>query len=155
MPVSRIIIQNKKAGYEYNILATYEAGIALKGAEVKSLREGKVSFNDSYVISRNSELFIQNLYIAPYKHSNNFQIDSLRLRKLILHRAEINKLIGRSQKTGFTIIATKLYFNNKNIVKLELALVTGKKKHDKRQSIKEREWGRKKQAILKKSSHND
>jgi SsrA-binding protein len=151
MPVAKIILNNKKAGYEYNILSSYEAGIVLNGAEVKSLRDGKVSFNDSYIIARDNELFIQNLYIAAYEHSSNFKADTTRLRKILLHRTEINKLIGRSQKSGNTIIATKLYFNHKNLVKIEIALASGKKQHDKRQAIKEREWGRKKQTILKNS----
>lgn len=155
MPVSKIILHNKKASFEYSVDYTLEAGLVLNGAEVKSLRAGKASFNDSFIYPKDSELFIHNLYIAPYDHTGSYKSDPTRVRKLLLNRKEINKLMGRSQKKGFTIIPTKLYFNNKNFVKIEIALVTGKQKHDKRQSIKDREWGRKKQAILKDSNKND
>jgi len=149
MSAGKIILNNKKVSFEYSVVATYEAGIVLHGAEVKSLRAGKASFNDSFIYPKGNEIFIHNLYIAPYEHMTSYKVDPTRVRKLLLNRKEINKMIGSVKRSGTTIVPTKLYFNDKNFVKLEIAIVTGKKKHDKRQAIKDREWGRKKQAILK------
>lgn len=145
----KIILHNKKAKFDYHIERVIEAAVILLGPEVKSLREGKASFNDSFIYPKANEIFIHNFYIAPYKHMTSYKIDPLRVRKLLLHRQEINKLIGLVKKSGTSIIPLKAYFNQRNIVKLEIALVTGKKKHDKRQAIKEREWGRKKQSLFK------
>ena len=151
MSVGKVVINNKKVNYEYEIVYTLEAGLVLYGAEVKSLRDGKASFNDSFIQPNGNEVFIHSFYISPYEHMSSFKLVPTRVRKLLLNKKEINKLIGHVKKDGVTIVPTKLYFNHKNFVKLEIAVVKGKKRHDKRRSIKEREWGRKKQGILKHS----
>lgn len=151
----KIILQNRKARYDYNIISTLEAGIVLKGSEVKSLRAGKASIADSFIYPKDNEVFIHNFYIAEYEHISAYKLDNYRIKKLLLKRKEINKLIGTIKKAGVTIVPTKVYFNKKNFIKLEIAIVTGKKKYDKRESIKKRDWDRKKQSLLKNSQHND
>ena len=147
--MAKVILQNRKIHYDYNILSSLEAGIILQGSEVKSLRQGKASFTDSFIYPQGHELFIHNFYIAEYENSGSYKHDSYRLKKLLLHHREISKLIGTVKKTGVSIVPVKLYFNNRNIAKLEIAVVTGKKKHDKREAIKKREWDRKKHSLLK------
>ena len=145
----KIILQNRKVSYEYNIIYTLEAGIVLCGSEVKSLRSGKAGIIDSFVFIKENEAYIHNFYIAQYEYTKNYSHDTNRVRKLLLNRNEINKLIGKIKKTGVTIVPVKVYFNKKNFVKIEIAVVTGKKKHDKRRAIQDREWDRKKQSLLK------
>lgn len=149
MREEKIILHNKKARFDYHIESILEAGIVLLGPEVKSLREAKASFNDSFIYPKANEIYIHNFYIASYSHMTSYKIDPVRVRKLLLKKREINKLLGIVKKTGFSIVPLKAYFNKKNILKLEIAIVKGKKKHDKRQVIKEREWGRKKQSLFK------
>ena len=149
--MSKILLQNRKARYDYHIVATLEAGIVLKGCEVKSLRSGKASISDSFIYPKDNEVFIHNFYIAEYTNISAYKVDCYRIKKLLLKRKEINKLIGNVKKTGVTIIPIKVYLNNKNFIKIEIALVTGKKKYDKREAIKKRDWDRKKQALLKDS----
>lgn len=146
----KVIATNAKARYEYHIQEKFEAGIALEGSEVKSLRSGKLSLVDSFIYPKDNEIYIHNLYIAPYKHVSTYSPKPLRLRKLLLKKHEINKIIGKVKISGTTVVPLKIFFNDRNLVKLDIAIVSGKKKHDKRQAIKEREWGRAKQAMLKK-----
>src|SRR5690554_4033863 len=128
-----MIVDNRKARHDYHILETYEAGIALKGTEVKSLRLGKVNIRDSFGQIKDGEVFLHGLHISPYDHGNRFNHDPLRIRKLLLHRREINKLIGKIKEKGFTLVPTKLYWKNGRC-KVELALAQGKKLHDKRET---------------------
>lgn len=130
----KIIANNKKARYEYFIEEVFEAGIVLKGTEVKSIRRGKVSIKESYCLLKDGELFIFGMHISPYEHGNRYNVDPLRTRKLLLHKKQINKLIGATKEKGFTIVPLKLYLKD-GLVKLEIALAKGKKIYDKRDSI--------------------
>lgn len=131
---TKLIAQNKKASFEYFLEETFEAGIELVGTEVKSLRMGKCSINDSYVHVYKGEVFISNMNISPYENGNIFNRDPLRERKLLLTKKEINKLIGKCKEKSYTIVPTKVYFKGK-YVKVEIALAKGKKLYDKRESI--------------------
>ncbi len=142
-------IKNKKAYFDYEILEKYEAGISLKGTEVKSLREGKANLRDAFVRIENGEAFLFNAYIAPYSFGNLFNHEPTRKRKLLLHKREIKRLMGKTQEKGLTIVPLRMYFNKRGIVKVEIALVKGKKKHDKREAIKRRELEREAQKALK------
>lgn len=133
-----VITNNRKARYEYTILETYEAGISLHGTEVKSLRDGRVNLADSYGGIDHEEVYLYNLHISPYEQGNVFNHDPTRKRKLLLHRGEIRKLVGRVVERGFTIVPLKLYFK-RGRVKVELALARGKKEYDRRDAITERE----------------
>lgn len=137
----KILSTNRKAFHEYHILEKYEAGIVLKGTEVKSAREGKVNLKDSYATVKNGELFIFNLHISPYHHGTAFNHDPLQTRKLLLHRKEINKLIGKVKERGLTIVPLKVYLR-KGHIKLEIALVKGKKLYDRRDDIAKRDMDR-------------
>lgn len=134
-------IRNRQAYYNYEILATYEAGIVLKGTEIKSIREGAVNLKDSYAIIRNNELFIINMHISRYKLGNVFNHDELRTRKLLMHKKETKKINDLIKQAGYTLIPLKLYLK-KNRVKVLLGLAKGKKDYDKRQTIKERDLKR-------------
>jgi SsrA-binding protein len=140
----KIIAKNKKARFEYEILETYEAGIVLKGTEVKSLRQGNVHFLDSYVSVNNGEAFINSLNIAEYKYGNIQNHDPTRERKLLLHKKEIKKLESKVQEKGLTLIPLSIYFKNGK-VKIEIGVCRGKKLYDKRKSIKERDLDRQKE----------
>ena len=151
IPGRKIICLNRKASFNYFFLEILEAGISLKGSEVKSLRDGKGSIADSYALDNNGELFLINSHIASYKqasYSNHKPIDD---RKLLLNKREINKLIGKMQREGFTIIPTKMYFK-KGKAKIELAIGKGKKQFDKRATKKKRDWDRDKARYIRKSS---
>ncbi|ACO04058.1 MAG TPA: SsrA-binding protein [Persephonella sp.] len=137
----KVVATNKVAYHNYNIIETYEAGIVLKGSEVKSIREGSVNLRDSFVRIDNGEAFIYNMYIAPYKPASKLQHDPYRKRKLLLHKREILKLMGKVQEKGLTIIPTKVYLKNGK-VKIEIALAKGKAKYEKREAIKERDMKR-------------
>lgn len=137
--MSILVIQdNKKARFDYEILEVFEAGIVLTGSEVKSLRDKNIQLKDSYVSFSNGEAFLQNAHISPYQASSYNNHTPERLRKLLLNRKEINQLMGKVQERGLSIVPLKIFFK-KGLVKLDLGLVRGKKAHDKRQSIKERE----------------
>jgi SsrA-binding protein len=137
--VSILIIQdNKKARFDYEVLEVIEAGIVLTGSEVKSLRAKDVQLKDAYVSFQNGEAFLQNAHISPYRASSYNNHTPERLRKLLLNRNEINKLMGQVQERGLSIVPLKIFFKN-GMVKLDLGLVRGKKAHDKRNAIKERE----------------
>ena len=131
----KLICQNKKAFYNYFIEETYQAGISLLGSEVKSLREGKVNLGDSYGDIKRGEVFLVDAHISPYSHANRFNHDPLRTRKLLLHKKEIRRLIGKVQEKGFTLIPLRLYFSNGR-AKVELGLAKGKKLFDKRETLK-------------------
>ena len=137
----KIICTNKKASFEYFILDKFEAGIKLKGTEIKSIRAGKCNINDAYVIIKNGKVYILNMHIAKYENGSIFNHDELRTRELLLNKHEINKLVTKVKLDGLTLVATKAYFKDA-LVKIEIALAKGKKTEDKRQSIKERDTNR-------------
>jgi|TARA_B100001079_G_scaffold112976_1_gene97164 SsrA-binding protein len=147
----KIISNNRKARFNYFFNEFYEAGIVLKGSEVKSLREGKANISESYAIDNAGEIFLLNSHIPSYKESSYNNHDPRRNRKLLLNSREIKKLIGRVNQEGFTLIPTKLYFK-KGKAKIEIAVAKGKKHHDKRQTIKKRDWNREKARYFRKSS---
>lgn len=134
----RLVAQNKKARHDYFIEETYEAGIVLTGTEVKSVRQGKVNLRDSYAYIKDSEIFISGMHISPYEQGNIFNQDPLRDRKLLMHKREINRLMGLTQQKGLTLVPLQVYFKNGR-VKVELAVAKGKKLFDKRQDIAERD----------------
>jgi SsrA-binding protein len=135
---NRVYAQNRKAFHDYHIEETYEAGIALTGTEVKSIRSGRVNLKDSYARVENGELFVYNMHISPYEQGNRFNHDPLRVRKLLMHRREISKLIGLTREKGYTLIPIKLYVS-KGFIKMGLALARGKKQYDKRDTIAAKE----------------
>ena len=145
----KVVAVNKKARSDYDILETYEAGIELKGTEVKSLREGSVSFKDSFCRIKDGEIFLINLYIAPYKHAGGFNHDPERPRKLLLHKREIKRLAGKVQEEGVTIVPLKIYFNDRGIAKVEIAVAKGRKKYDKREKLKKKEIERRLREYMK------
>ena len=148
-PGIKIIAENRKARHDYHIHETYEAGIALTGTEVKSLRAGKANLKDSYAqFDKNAELYLYHLHISPYEQGNIFNHDPLRNRKLLMHRYELNKLLGKIKEKGFTLVPLKLYFK-RGKVKLSLGLATGKKLHDKRQDMIEKDAKREVERVLK------
>ena len=133
----KIVCENRKAWHDYFILEKYEAGIALVGTEVKSLREGKANLKDSFVIIKNGEAILENVHISPYEHGNIFNHDPLRDRKLLLHKTEITRLFSKTQEKGLTLVPLKIYFT-KGRAKVEIALASGKKNYDKRRVIAEK-----------------
>ncbi len=135
------IVYNKKAGFNYEFIETIESGIELKGTEVKSLRAGKCSIAESYIIDSGNELFIKNMNVSEYSHGNINNHEPLRLRKLLLHRKEIARLILMTKQKGITLIPVSLYFKG-SLVKVQVALAKGKKEYDKRDTIKKRETDR-------------
>ncbi len=137
----KLVANNKKAFFDYFIEEKYEAGIALAGTEVKSLRQGKCSIKESYIQIENREMLIYGMHISPYEKGNIFNKDPLRTRKLLLHRSEINKLAGRVKEKGYTIVPLNVYFKE-GLVKLEIGLAKGKKLYDKRNSIAEKDQKR-------------
>lgn len=145
----RVVVNNKKARFDYHIVETMEAGIALLGSEVKSIREGKISIAEAYIITKGNEVFMQNSNVNEYKGSNRFNHEPKRLRKLLLHKDQIRRMIGKIAIKGFTCVPISLYFNEKNKIKVEIGLAKGKDKADKRQSIKEKEVNREKARALK------
>ena len=144
----KIVSNNKKAFHDYFILDTYEAGIELKGTEIKSVRKGSANLKDAFIRIKNNETFIENMHIAPYEQGNRFNHDPLRTRKLLLHKKEIRKLQKEVKENGLTIVPTKLYFNTSK-AKLEIALAKGKKLYDKRQDIKAKDAKRDVEKALK------
>jgi len=133
----KLICQNKKAFHNYFIEETYQAGVSLLGSEVKSLREGKVNLGDSYGDIKRSEVFLVDVHISPYAQANRLNHDPLRTRKLLLHKKEIKRLIGKVEQRGYTLIPVKLYFVDGK-VKVDLALAKGKKLFDKRETLKKK-----------------
>jgi len=147
---TKIISQNRRARFNYEIIETMEAGSVLAGSEVKSLRTSKVNISDTYAAPENDEIKIHNLFINEYKNSSQKDINPRRIRKLLLHKREIKKIQGSIDQKGLTLIPLKLYFNSKGVAKMELAIAKGKKLYDKREAEKKRDWDRSKQRLLKK-----
>ena len=147
----KIICLNRKASFNYFFEDLLEAGIVLKGSEIKSIREGKVNIADSYAVEKNGELILINSHIASYKQASYSNHKPLDNRKLLLNKKEINKLIGKIQRDGLTIVPTKMYFK-KGKAKIELAVAKGKKQYDKRVSKKNRDWSREKARYVRRSS---
>jgi len=144
----KIIAKNKSAGRDYHILESLEAGIELKGTEVKSLREGKANLKDGFARIDGNEVFLYNMHISPYKFGNIANVDPKRPRRLLLHKSQIKKLIGQISQKGFTLIPLSAYLKRGRI-KVELALACGKRQYDKREAIKKREASREMQRALR------
>lgn len=138
----KIVATNRKAHHDYNIVETYEAGLELKGSEVKSLREGKVSLRDSFARIVDEQLHLLNMHISSYEKASKFGHDPKRTKKLLMHKREIKRLMGKTFEKGYTLVPLKIYFKG-SFAKVELALVTGKRKYDKRRALAEREAKRK------------
>lgn len=134
----KIVATNRKAYHDYHILDTYEAGIVLTGSEIKSIRAGQISLRDGYATVQDDEVWLMNVHIAPYHQANRENHEPRRTRKLLLHRREINRLIGKLREKGLTLIPLKVYLKN-NRAKVELGLAMGKKQYDKRAALKEKE----------------
>jgi SsrA-binding protein len=145
----KVVADNRKARFNYEIGDTFEAGIALTGTEVKSLRQGKATIAESYADSRGREVWLLNANIPEYLQANRFNHAPKRARKLLLHRRQIDKLIGAVEREGMTLVPLKLYFNEKGRAKVELALARGKKLHDKRETEKKRDWQREKGRLMR------
>ncbi|MFK5883287.1 MAG: SsrA-binding protein SmpB [Candidatus Izemoplasma sp.] len=146
----KVIAQNKKASHDYFLLDRYEAGIVLKGTEIKSIRAGKVSINDCYARVRGTEMFLVNMHISKYSHGNVFNHDETRSRKLLLHKKEIIKISNKMKLESLSLLPIKVYMSQ-GLCKIELALAKGKKNYDKRQSLKEKDANRR---ILKSYKDN-
>ena len=147
----KIICNNRKAKFNYFFNEFFEAGIVLNGSEVKSLREGKANISEAYAIDEQGEIFLLNSHIPSYKESSYNNHDPKRNRKLLLNKREINKLIGKVNREGYTLIPTKLYFK-KGRAKIEIAVAKGKRQYDKRQVKKKRDWNREKARFFRKTS---
>lgn len=144
-----VVATNRKAFHDYAIEEKLEAGIVLRGTEVKSLREGKVNLRDSYASVDHEEVILHNCHITPYSHGNIMNHDPLRPRKLLLHRKEISKLLGKTQQKGLTIVPLRIYFSPQGKAKIEIALAKGKKQYDRREAIKSRDAGREVERAMK------
>ena len=140
----RVAAQNRRARHEYFILETLEAGVMLSGTEVKSLRQGSASIAEAYAGEQNGELFLLNAYVPEYKAANRFNHEPKRPRKLLVKRKELDKLLGAVRRDGVTLVPLSIYFNERGIAKVELGLAKGKKKGDKRETEKKRDWEREK-----------
>jgi SsrA-binding protein len=146
----RIAAQNRKARHDFFILETVEAGIMLTGTEVKSLRSGRASIQESYATEQDGEFYLINAHIPQYEHAGKvFQHEIRRPRKLLLHKKEIARLLGAVQRKGHTIVPLDIHFNRRGLAKVSLGLAKGKQAHDKRQTIKERDWSRNKARLLR------
>ncbi|MGB0843229.1 MAG: SsrA-binding protein SmpB [Alphaproteobacteria bacterium] len=149
-PIDKTIVaQNRRARFDYTIENTLETGIVLLGSEVKSIRNGRASINESYAGEKDGELFLANVYIPPYTAANQFNHEARRPRKLLAHRREIKKLKDEIQRKGSTLVPLSMYFNEDGRLKVELGIAVGKKKADKRQSDKEKDWKRNQARILR------
>ena len=145
----QIIAANKKANFDYLINEKFVAGLVLTGSEVKSLRINTGSIKESFIIEKDGELWLTNSYIKRYSSTNEVNFNTTRERKILVNKKQLNKIIGASRKDGMTIVPITLYFNEKGLAKLTIGLAKGKKKQDKRASIKDKEWNIKKQRLLK------
>ena len=148
----KLIANNKKAYHDFFILDTYEAGIALHGTEVKSLRMGKCSIKESFIRIENGEVFIYGMHVSPYEKGNIFNKDPLRVKKLLLHKAEINKLLGKIKEKGMSVVPLKVYFKG-SLVKVEIGLAKGKKLYDKRDDIAKKDQQREAQREFKERNY--
>ncbi|MBM7644957.1 SsrA-binding protein [Scopulibacillus daqui] len=133
----RVLAQNRRASHDYFIEETFEAGIVLQGTEIKSVRKGSVNFKDAFARVENGEVFLHNMHISPYEQGNRYNHDPLRTRKLLLHKKEISKLMGKSKETGYSIIPLKMYIKN-GYAKVLIGLAKGKKNYDKRETLKKK-----------------
>ncbi len=145
----RIAADNRKARFHYEIGQVFEAGIALTGTEVKSLRGGKATIAESYAGEMGGEIYLFNAYIPEYLEANRFNHETRRPRKLLLHKREVNKLLGAVQREGMTVVPLKVYFNERGRAKVEVALAKGKKLHDKRESERARDWKREQGRLIR------
>lgn len=145
----RIIAENKKAVFNYEIIERLETGVCLLGSEVKSIREGRVSLKESWADIKNGEVFLLNCHISPYEAANWFNHEPMRPRKLLLHRQEIKRLTGKIKEKGLTLVPTKIYLNEKGKIKVELALARGKRAYEKKEAIKARDLEREVRAEIK------
>jgi SsrA-binding protein len=145
----KAVATNRKAYHDYFIEEKFEAGIMLQGTEVKSLRDGRVNLQDSYASVKGNEVFLHHCHISPYSHGNIMNHEPLRTRKLLLHRKEINKLLGKTQQQGLTLIPLRIYFSKRGLAKVELGLAKGKKQHDRRETLKTREASREVERAMK------
>lgn len=148
----QIITQNKKAYFNYSIDAEFEAGVELKGSEVKSIRSNKIGIEGSYGEVIANEVFVNNMYIPEYSKTSFTKISEFRKRKLLLHRSQINKIIGKIQQKGYTLVILSVFLNDKNLIKIKIGIAKGKKLYDKRQTLKEKEASREEARIYKKST---
>ncbi|HHY32060.1 MAG TPA: SsrA-binding protein SmpB [Firmicutes bacterium] len=148
MPEHKIVATNRKAYHDYHIHETYEAGIALTGTEIQSVRRGMVSLRDSFARVEGGEVLLYNMNISPYEHGNRFNHEPLRTRKLLLHKEEIRKLQGKTQERGFTLVPLKVYLK-RGLAKVELALAKGKKLYDKREAAARRDLAREADRAIK------
>ena len=142
------VCQNRKARFHYTILETLEAGIALEGSEVKSLRMGAANISEAYAIEKDGELFLTNALITSLSSSGHFKHIEGRARKLLLHKKELNKLLGMMARKGYTVVPLEIYFNDRGLAKVRLGMAIGKNAADKRETEKKREWNKEKQRIL-------
>ncbi|ADI84546.1 SsrA-binding protein SmpB [Geobacter sulfurreducens] len=147
----KLICNNKKAFHDFFIEERFEAGMVLKGTEVKSLRDGKANLNDSFALIRNGEIFLHNLHINPYTFGNRENHDPDRLRKLLMHKKEIEKLFGKIREKGYSVVPLRLYFKN-GLAKVELGLAKGKKLYDKREDMKKKDQSREMAQALREKS---
>jgi len=145
----KLIAENRRARFDYFLEQTFEAGLSLTGSEVKSLRNGRANIAESYAAVEGDQIVLVNADIPPYAQANRFNHEPRRPRKLLLHRKEIERLIGAVQREGRTLVPTKLYWSDKGLAKLEIALAKGKKAHDKREAQAERDWQRDKARLMK------
>ena len=145
----KLIAENRRARFDYFIEDTFEAGLVLTGTEVKSLRVGKANIAESYAAVEGAEIVLVNADIPPYTQANRFNHEPRRPRKLLLHRRQIERLMGAVQREGLTIIPTRLYWNDKGVAKLEIGLAKGKKLHDKRETVSQRDWQRDKARLMR------
>ena len=148
-PGRKIVAENRKARYSYQIGETFEAGIQLAGTEVKSLRASKANIAESYVSPERGEIWLINANIPEYLQANRFNHEPTRPRKLLLHKRQVDKLFGAVQREGMTIVPLRLYFNERGRAKVEIALAKGKQAHDKRETEKERDWQREKGRLMR------
>ncbi len=147
--MAKLIAENRRARFDYFLESTFEAGLVLTGTEVKALRLGRANIAESYAATEGQEIVLVNAHIPEYGPASRFNHEPRRPRKLLLHRREIEKLLGAVRRDGRTLIPTKLYFNDKGFVKLELALAKGKKVHDKREATAERDWKRQQGRLMR------
>jgi SsrA-binding protein len=146
---SKVLVTNRKARHDYHIIETFEAGIALAGTEVKSLRDGKGNLKDSFARVENGELYLYNMHISPYEKGNIYNKDPLRTRKLLMHKKQINRLFAQVKEKGLTLIPLQVYLNERGLVKVALALAKGKARYDKREDIKKKDANRQMEKAFK------
>ena len=145
----KIAAENRKARFNYEVITVYEAGIVLSGTEIKSLRGGRANIADSYAASAGTDFVLYNAYIPEYLQANRFNHETRRPRRLLLHRREINKLLGATEREGLTVVPLDIHFDDKGRAKVKLALAKGRKLHDKREADKDRDWKREQGRLLK------